>query len=254
MTSRVRQWLLDPDSIYNATSAQFPDPSTQRRLAARAAAIGTRWPKLPEARRRAVLTALIERIEVRVDQIDIHLRPMRLLALFEMDGMPLKSVTDEETLILSIPARLRRAGMEITMLDADRRDRFAAPRRALAATARGSGLDRGPRFSGDLRNLPVLRLDIGLGVQVSVNLAEFRTRYFAVGGARPILVENIEENELLGAATDGTSAHASIPGMLVDAPQTSATGGDEAKRHQSLQIAVPQRVAQGLKRCAERKR
>jgi len=55
-------------------------------------------------------------------------------------------------------------------------------------------------FSGDLRNLPVLGLDIGLGELVSVNLAEFRARYFTVRGARPILVENIEENKLLDAA------------------------------------------------------
>ena len=37
VSSRVRQWLLDPGSIYKATSARFPDPSTQRRLVARAA-------------------------------------------------------------------------------------------------------------------------------------------------------------------------------------------------------------------------
>src|SRR6516164_5939008 len=58
-------------------------------------------------------------------------------------------------------------------------------------------------FSGDLRNLPVLGLDIGLGELVSVNLAEFRARYFTVRGARPVLIENIEENELLDAATGG---------------------------------------------------
>jgi site-specific DNA recombinase len=34
VTSRVRQWLLDPGSIYNA--ARLPDPSAQRRLIARA--------------------------------------------------------------------------------------------------------------------------------------------------------------------------------------------------------------------------
>jgi hypothetical protein len=58
--------------------------------------------------------------------------------------------------------------------------------------------------------LPVLGLDIGLGGQISVDPAEFRARYFAVRGAAPILVENIEENELLAAASVGTSAHASI--------------------------------------------
>jgi DNA invertase Pin-like site-specific DNA recombinase len=58
VTSRVRQWLLDPGSIYKATSARFPDPSTQRRLAVRAEEIGNRWPELPLIRRRAVLAAL----------------------------------------------------------------------------------------------------------------------------------------------------------------------------------------------------
>src|SRR6516225_6975057 len=51
-----------------------------------------------------------------------------------------------------------------------------------------------------------------------------------------------------------TSTHASIPGMLVVRPQTSTIGGGEAKRHQSVQIAVPQCIAEGLKRRAQRKR
>ena len=41
--SRVRQWLLDPSSIYEATSIRLPDPSTQRRLVTRAAEIGKSW-------------------------------------------------------------------------------------------------------------------------------------------------------------------------------------------------------------------
>src|SRR5262249_5876034 len=94
-------------------------------------------------------------------------------------------------------------------------------RRALAAPGAGQRLDRSPGFSGDLRNLPVQRLDIGLGAKVSVDAAEFRARHFSVRGAAPILVENIEENEALDAATGGTFAHASIPGVLVAAPPTS---------------------------------
>src|SRR6267143_6396707 len=42
VSSRVRQWLLDRGGIYKATSARFPDPSTQWRLAARAEEIGKR--------------------------------------------------------------------------------------------------------------------------------------------------------------------------------------------------------------------
>ena len=116
VSSRVHRWLLDPASIYKSPSAQLPDPSMQQQLVARAAEIGKRWPELPVARKRAVLTALIERIEVRVDQIDIRLRPLRLGALLDGAAPSSQSVNDEETEILSAPVRLRRAGREIRIV------------------------------------------------------------------------------------------------------------------------------------------
>ena len=68
---------------------------------------------MPPARTRPVLAALIERVDVRVDQVDIHLRPTGLSALFNTAVTP---SLREETVILSMPARLRRAGMEIRMV------------------------------------------------------------------------------------------------------------------------------------------
>jgi hypothetical protein len=112
VTSRVRQWLLDPGNIYQAT--QLPDLSAQRQLVAGAAEIGKSWPELPGTRQRAVLTRLIECIDVGADQIDIHFRPARLATL--LDGeTPLLSTTGDETQTLSVPIRLRRTGREITM-------------------------------------------------------------------------------------------------------------------------------------------
>ena len=113
VTSRIRQWLLDPGNIYQAT--HLPDLSAQRRLVARAAEIGKSWPELPGPRQRAVLTRLIERIDVGADQIDIHFRPTRLAALLDVAATPLPSASDDETQILSVPIRLRRTGREITM-------------------------------------------------------------------------------------------------------------------------------------------
>ncbi len=84
VTSRMRQWLLDPASIYQAT--RFSDASAQRRLLARAAEIGKIWPELPGARQRALVTALIERIDVRADQIDIRTRPTRLGVFLDGDA------------------------------------------------------------------------------------------------------------------------------------------------------------------------
>ena len=73
--SRVRQWLLDPGSIYSAT--RLVDASAQRWLVARARELGNSWPGLPATRQRALLTALIERIDVGTNRIDIHIRPTR---------------------------------------------------------------------------------------------------------------------------------------------------------------------------------
>src|SRR6201993_2080632 len=125
VSSRVHRWLLDPGSIYKSTSARLADASLQQQLVARAADIGKRWPELPVARKRAVLTALIERIEVRVDQIDIGLRSARLGTLLDVTAAALQSMTDDEIQILSVPVRLRRAGREITVV-IDGTDPFAA--------------------------------------------------------------------------------------------------------------------------------
>jgi site-specific DNA recombinase len=121
VTSRVRQWLLDSGSIYQAT--RLSDPSTQRRLIARAAEISKSWPELPGTRQRALLTILIGRIDVGADQIDIHFRPTRLGPLLNV-ATPLPSAMEDETQTLSVPIRLRRAGRAITML-IDGADPFA---------------------------------------------------------------------------------------------------------------------------------
>src|ERR1700752_335506 len=68
VSDRVHRWLLDPGSIDKSTAARLADPSIQRRRVARATEIGKHWPELPVARKRAVLTTLIERIEVNVDR------------------------------------------------------------------------------------------------------------------------------------------------------------------------------------------
>ena len=113
VTSRIRHWLVDPGSVYQAI--RLADPSPQRQLIAQAGEIGKSWSKIPATRQRALLTALIGRIEVGLNRIDIHLRPTRLSALLDIPAAPLSSATDE-TQILSVPIELRRSGREIKML------------------------------------------------------------------------------------------------------------------------------------------
>ena len=114
VTSRVRQWLVDPGSIYQAT--RLSDPSVQRRLIARARELGNSWPELPATRQRALLTGLVERIDIRADRIEIRLAPTYLGALLDVVAASSPSATDDETQTLSVPVRLRRCGREIKML------------------------------------------------------------------------------------------------------------------------------------------
>ena len=113
VTSRVRRWLLDPGGIYQAT--RLADPSAQHRLIARAGEIGNSWTELPATRQRVFLTTLIDHIDVGAHQIAIHLRPTRLAALLNV-ATPLPSASEDETQIVSVPIRLRRAGRATKML------------------------------------------------------------------------------------------------------------------------------------------
>ena len=70
---------------------------------------------MPAARQRAFLTALIKRIDVVANRIDIHLRPTRL-GMVDIAATPSPGETDDETQILSVPIELRRSGREIKLL------------------------------------------------------------------------------------------------------------------------------------------
>jgi site-specific DNA recombinase len=128
-------------------ATQLPDLSARRRLVARAAEIGKSWPELLGTRQRAVLTALIERIDVGADRIDIHLRATRLGALLGV-ATSLPSATDDEIQILSVPVRLRRSGREITMR-IDGTDPFATTKPDARLVKL---LIRGHRFNAALLN------------------------------------------------------------------------------------------------------
>ena len=71
---------------------------------------------MPATRQHAFVTALIKRIGVGANRIDIHFRPTRLSTLLDIAATPSQNATDDETQILSVPIKLRRAGREITML------------------------------------------------------------------------------------------------------------------------------------------
>jgi hypothetical protein len=70
-------------------------------LIERAEEIGKSWPELPVSRQRAFLTALIERVDVGANRVDIHFHLTRLGMLLDFAATPSSSETDHETQIFS---------------------------------------------------------------------------------------------------------------------------------------------------------
>ena len=79
-------------------------------------------------RQRAVLLALVRRVEVGPDQVTVHLRPRGLAAFLEdrLNAADPLVPDDEPSVLLSHPVRLRRAGKEVRIV-IDGSDPFAPP-------------------------------------------------------------------------------------------------------------------------------
>jgi site-specific DNA recombinase len=204
VTSRVRQWLADPGSIYQAI--RLADPSAQRRLLTRAQEIGKSWPELPATRQRALLTALIKRIDVGGNRIDIRFRPTRLSTLLDIAATPSASETDDETRILSVPIELRRSGREIKML-IEGADPFATAKPDARLIKL---LIRARRFNATLFNsdgVPFAALAKREGVSPS-----YFTRLIRLGYLAPDIIQAVlDGRQPRDLTTDKLLAHSRLP-------------------------------------------
>ena len=120
VVSRLRAFLSSAAEIHEAVAPQAKSAIEQQRLIARAAALSGQWPEQTPAQTRRLLSALVIRIDLHPDKVEIHLLPERLGTLLTGDASALSPASvaaeDAPTLTLCAPARLRRAGMEMTML------------------------------------------------------------------------------------------------------------------------------------------
>jgi hypothetical protein len=92
--------------------------AARKSLIENAADLARRWPALPASAKRAILHALIAQIDVRAETVDIAVRPAALPVVVkpDLDVRRLPSRQDGPAIMLSVPARLRRTGMETKLL------------------------------------------------------------------------------------------------------------------------------------------
>jgi site-specific DNA recombinase len=128
VTNRIRRLLSEPASVFESFEAQAREPMLQHNLMTRAAELAGEWAGMSPLRIRVILLALVERVDMRPDEVIIHLRPRRLAAFLDdrLTAGSLEPLDEEPTLPLSHPVHLRRAGKEVRMV-IDRTDPFAPP-------------------------------------------------------------------------------------------------------------------------------
>ena len=137
VVNRLRLFLSDNGQVFDAVGIHVEDLTERKRLVERATEIANTWPDLPHAQARAMLCAQIARVDVHTDRIDVRLLPSRLEDVLRGDHVRLppasESTERDDRLTLSIPARLKRTGLEVRMIvdGVDPYDMKAKPDRSL---------------------------------------------------------------------------------------------------------------------------
>jgi hypothetical protein len=117
--SRLRSFLAGATDVYNAVESEVDDVAERTDLVARAADLGRRWPDLAAAQKRAILLTLVDRIGLTSETVEVALLPRRLAAILRApsDQHLRRAQEDGElTIVLGVPARLKRAGVEMKLL------------------------------------------------------------------------------------------------------------------------------------------
>jgi hypothetical protein len=128
--TRIGQFLSEPARLFEALAPQVETAAQQRHMLHRATELAAKWSELKPVQSRPMLAALIKRIVVRVERIDLLLLPSRIAGLLR-DGSPgpasaSTEPVNEQPVVLSVPVQLRRVGFGIKMLI----DETASPGRA----------------------------------------------------------------------------------------------------------------------------
>ncbi len=120
VAQRVCTFLSNEAEAFEAIRVFSHEVAEQKKLVQRAAELSKAWAILPPAQVRAILCALIARIDVQATKVDIHLVSTRLPDLLGSNPLELPPASecaeDADRMILSVPARLKRLGKETKMI------------------------------------------------------------------------------------------------------------------------------------------
>jgi site-specific DNA recombinase len=116
---RICDWLKDSAAMLDAVGQRVSGAAEQKRLVAEAGRLSAAWPSLAKAELRNFLRSICRRIQVHTDKVDVTLDLTRFIcrlhAEFDRTQSPEETCADHDV-TLTIPARLRRTGMEMKLV------------------------------------------------------------------------------------------------------------------------------------------
>jgi DNA invertase Pin-like site-specific DNA recombinase len=117
---RLTRFLTDEVELFAVIEPLVGDVNDCIDIAARAASLAQRWHDLDPAERRAILSALVARIDFKHKTLEIRIRPGRLLPILRgettHEDKKRTPEANESTVTFTVPARLKRTGMETRLL------------------------------------------------------------------------------------------------------------------------------------------
>jgi len=117
---RLLQFLTSEAELFGAIEPRVADVNDCAEIMARASNLARRWPGFAAAGKRAILSALVYRIDLLRDMLEIHILLDRLPSILDDGWKPqdrkLSDNKNEPTITLTGAARLKRAGMETRLL------------------------------------------------------------------------------------------------------------------------------------------
>ncbi|MGA9007205.1 MAG: recombinase family protein [Xanthobacteraceae bacterium] len=139
---RLRIFFANRAEIFDGIGHEPTSGMIQRNLSERAREIATELETQVGEKTKAVVTALVHRVEIRPDRVQIDISRSRLIALLTSRSMEMQIRDDSPTssrgdiLTLTAPAKLTRVGREMKMLVEGHNDQAAADPSLLRIIAR----------------------------------------------------------------------------------------------------------------------
>ena len=121
VTGRIHAWLADPVVVLNAIQCCGSDAVAQKRLLEAASLLAASWQDLATGRLRPILAAMVTKVQVHSDGVDVTLDQMGVALWLNAKDQPRPICAggtdrDRYLTVLKIPARLKRTGIEMRLV------------------------------------------------------------------------------------------------------------------------------------------